>query len=135
MAYARGDGRGSRLCRWHPSTLYYSGATLTLGGVWDEGIAAIREANRLNPLHPGYQSILPGIHLLLAGQPAAAMREVPPGPEPLEERGNLVRALAFHQLGDNERAEAELSIALTTEPRLLDDECAIVVDAWARALS
>jgi TolB-like protein len=122
--------RAIALCRWHPSTLYYSGALLTLAGAWDEGIAAIAEANRLNPLHPVYQSILPGIHYLLSGKPAEAVREVPPGAQPLEERGNLVRALAFHRLGDDQRAEAELKIALTAEPRLLDNDCSIVVDEY-----
>lgn len=122
--------RAMGLCRWHPTTLYNCGVMLTLAGAWNEGIAVIRQANRLNPLHPWYQCVLPGIDLLLRGEYSEALREVPPSGHPAEERGSLVRALSFAHLGDEERADAEFAVALRAEPRLLDDRCRLVVDEY-----
>lgn len=110
------------------SLLYTSGVLLTHVGDWQGGLEMIREATRLNPYHPGYQHVFLGMDRLFAGDGAGALAEVSLFRQPDDLWGPLLRCLALADLGYDEAAVRELDAALTIEPRLLDDDAALVTD-------
>ena len=136
VAFARGHtdqcradaGRAIELSPSHPSTLYASGVLLALSGAWDTGLECIRESNRLNPYHPGYQHVYLALDRLLAGDHTGMLAEASLHTHPEDLWGPLIRFLAFAGLGDNDRAGEELGDALAIEPDLLKDDAALIVE-------
>lgn len=122
--------RAVQLCARHPSTLYTAGMLLAIAGAWDEGIVAIREANRLNPLHGWHQHILLALDAVLAGDYAQALVEVSHGSHPQEARGALVRTLSLWRLGFPDQAAEEFEVALSAEPTLLDDDAIFIINGY-----
>lgn len=110
------------------SLLYTSGVLLIQVGDWGEGVAMIRESNRLNPFHPGYQHVFPGLERLVAGDDAAALAEMSLLRHPDDVWGPLLRFLALAGQGYDESARHELDAALLVVPELLDDDAAYVTD-------
>ena len=136
VAFARGHTdqcradarRAIALSPSHPSILYGSGVLLALAGDWDAGLECIRESNRLNPYHPGYQHLHLALDRLVAGDHIGMLAEASLLTLPDDLWGPLIRFLAFAGLGDHERARQELDDALAAEPTLLDDDAALIVD-------
>jgi TolB-like protein len=134
VAFARGHAeecrtdasRAVQLSPSHPSILYASGVLLALSGAWDRGLACIRESNRLNPYHPGYQHVYLALDRLTAGDHTGMLAEASLLTHPEDLWSPLVRFLAFAGLGDDDRAREELDDALVLEPTLLDDEAAFI---------
>ena len=112
----------------HPTTLYASGVLLALSGAWDTGLACIRESNRLNPHHPGYQHVYLALDRLMAGDHTGMLAEASLHTHPGDLWGPLIRFLAFAGLGDDDRAGQELDDALAIEPDLLDDDAVLIVE-------
>lgn len=108
------------------SLLYTSGVLLLQVGDWDDGIEMIRESNRLNPRHPGYQHVFLGIDRLLAGDDAGALAEMSLLRHPDDVWGPLLRFLALAGQGYDEGARHELDAALQVVPELLDDDAEYV---------
>ncbi|KAB7743992.1 hypothetical protein GA707_11030 [Nostocoides sp. F2B08] len=111
------------------SLLYTSGVLLLRTGDWDGGIEMIREANRLNPYHPGYNHVFLGMDRLFAGDNAGALAEMSLLHQPDDVWGPLLRALALAGLGMDEPAARELDTALAMEPGLLDNDAAFITDS------
>ena len=134
VAFARGHAeecrtdasRAIQLSPSHPSILYASGVLLALSGAWDTGLACIRESNRLNPYHPGYQHVYLALDRLMAGDYTGMLAEASLLTHPEDLWGPLVRFLAFAGLGDDDRAREELDDAVVLEPTLLEDEAAFI---------
>lgn len=110
------------------SLLYTSGVLLIQVGDWEEGMEMIRESNRLNPYHPGYQHVFLGIERLLAGDDAGALAEMSLLRHPDDLWGPLLRCLALAGQGYEESAGHELAAALVIEPGLLDDDAAYITE-------
>ncbi|MGB8020582.1 MAG: hypothetical protein WCF04_05095 [Candidatus Nanopelagicales bacterium] len=136
VAFARGHTdqcradarRAIELSPSHPSILYASGVLLALSGAWDMGLECIRESNRLNPYHPGYQHVYLAIDRLMAGDHTGMLAEASLHTHPEDFWGPLVRCLALAGLGHHERARQELDATLALEPDLLKDDAALIVD-------
>ena len=136
VAYARGhldqcraDAlRAIELSPAHPSILYASGLLLALSGEWDRGLGFIRESNRLNPYHPGYQHVYLALDRLMHDDPSGMLAEASLLTHPEDVWGPLVRFLAFAGLGDDDRAQEELDDALDLEPTLLTDDAAFLLE-------
>jgi TolB-like protein len=134
VAFARGHtdqcradaSRAVQLSPSHPSILYASGVLLALSGALDTGLACIRESNRLNPYHPGYQHVYLALDRLMAGDHTGMLAEASLLTHPEDFWSPFVRFLAFAGLGDDDRARQELDDALVLEPTLLDDEAAFI---------
>ena len=110
------------------SLLYTSGVLLFQVGDWDDGIEMIRESNRLNPYHPGYQHVFLGIERLVAGDDAGALAEMSLLRRADDVWGPFLRFLALAGQGYDEGARHELDAALLVVPELLDDDAAFVTD-------
>ncbi|HEX5916773.1 MAG TPA: hypothetical protein VFY76_02915 [Nocardioides sp.] len=108
------------------SLLYTSGVLLIQVGDWDDGVEMIRESNRLNPFHPGYQHVFLGLEHLVAGDDAAALAEMSLLRHPDDVWGPFLRFLALAGQGYDESARHELAAALVVVPELLDDDAAYV---------
>lgn len=108
------------------SLLYTSGVLLIQMGDWDEGVEMIRESNRLNPFHPGYQHVFTGLDRIVAGDHAAALAETSLLRHPEDVWGPFLRFLALAGQGYAESARHELAAALSVVPELLDDDAAYV---------
>lgn len=108
------------------SLLYTSGVLLIQVGEWRSGIDMIRESNRLNPHHPGYQHVFLGIDRLLDGDEAGALAEMSLLRHPDDVWGPLLRCLALAEQGYAESARHELAAALGIVPELVDDDAAYV---------
>jgi tetratricopeptide (TPR) repeat protein len=104
---------------------------LALAGAWDEGVATMREALRLNPSHPGYMHQLFALDRILAGDHAAALAEASLIHTPDAYWGPFYRSLALAGLGYHEQARAEFSAAVAIEPALADDPWS-VLGSYAR---
>ncbi|HYO19409.1 MAG TPA: hypothetical protein VES02_12180, partial [Dermatophilaceae bacterium] len=136
VAFARGHtgecrddaSRAIALSPSHPSILYASGVLLALSGAWDTGVECIRESNRLNPYHPGYQHIYLALDRLTAGDHTGMLAEASLHTHPEDLWGPLIRLLAFAGLGDDDRAREELGDAQAIEPDLLEDDAALIVE-------
>lgn len=134
VAFARGHtdqcrtdaSRAVQLSPSHPSILYASGVLLALSGDWDTGLACIRESNRLNPYHPGYQHVYLALDRMMAGDHTGMLAEASLLTHPEDFWSPFVRFLAFAGLGDDDRARQELDDALVLEPTLLEDEAAFI---------
>jgi TolB-like protein len=134
VAFARGHtdqcrtdaSRAVQLSPSHPSILYASGVLLALSGDWDTGVACIRESNRLNPYHPGYQHVYLALDRMMAGDHTGMLAEASLLNHPEDFWSPFVRFLAFAGLGDDDRARQELDDALVLEPTLLEDEAAFI---------
>lgn len=120
--------RAVELSPVNASLLYTSGVLLIQVGDWDEGIEMIRESNRLNPFHPGYQHVFLGLERLVAGDDAGALAEMSLLRHPEDLWGPLLRFLALARQGYEESARHELEAALAVAPRLLEDDAAFVTD-------
>jgi tetratricopeptide (TPR) repeat protein len=112
----------------HPSILYGSGVLLALSGAWDSGVACIREANRLNPHHPGYQHLYLALDRLKAGDDRGMLAEAGLLTQPGDLWGPLIRCLGCIRLGHDDLARQELEAALAIEPALLDDDAVMIVE-------
>lgn len=110
------------------SLLYTSGVLLIQVGDWDTGIDMIRESNRLNPHHPGFQHVFLGIERLLSGDDAGALAEMSLLRHPDDVWGPLLRCLALAGQGYEESARHELAAAVAMAPELLDHEASYVTD-------
>jgi tetratricopeptide (TPR) repeat protein len=136
VAFARGHtdqcradaNRAIALSPSHPSILYGSGVLLALSGAWDRGLECIRESNRLNPYHPGYQHLHLALDRLRLGDYAGMLAEASLLTHPADLWGPLTRFIAFAGLGDDDGAAQELDVALAIEPSLLTDDAAVIVD-------
>jgi adenylate cyclase len=136
VAFAQGNSeqcrtdasRAIELSPGHPSILYASGVLLALSGAWDTGLECIRESNRLNPYHPGYQHIYLALDQFMAGDHTAMLAVASLHTHPDDLWGPLMRFLAFAGLGDDDRAGKELNDAVAIEPGLLTDDAALIVD-------
>lgn len=134
VAFARGHtdqcradaSHAVQLSPSHPSILYASGVLLALSGAWDTGLGCIRESNRLNPYHPGYQHVYLSLDRLMAEDHTGMLAEASLLTHPEDLWGPLVRFLAFAGLGDDDRARQELDDALVLEPTLLEDDAAFI---------
>ena len=120
--------RAIELSPSHPTILYGSGVLLALSGAWDTGLECIRESNRLNPYHPGYQHVYLALDRLMAGDHTGMLAEASLLTHPEDLWGPLIRFLAFAGLGDDDRAGQELDDALAIEPDLLEDDAALIVE-------
>lgn len=110
------------------SLLYTSGVLMLRVDDWNGGIEMIREANRLNPYHPGYNHVFLGMDRLFAGDDAGALAEMSLLHHPEDVWGPLLRCLALAGLGLDEAAVRELDAALEVVPALLDEDAAFVAD-------
>ena len=136
VAFAQGDtescqqnaSRAIELSPSHPSILYGSGALLALSGAWEAGLESIRESNRLNPHHPGYQHVHLALDRLMAGDHTGMLAEASLLTHPEDLWGPLIRCLAFIGLGHDDQAWQELHAALAIEPELLTDDARLVVE-------
>jgi TolB-like protein len=136
VAFALGDtescqrnaSRAIELSPSHPSILYGSGALLALSGAWEAGLESIRESNRLNPYHPGYQHVHLALDRLMAGDHTGMLAEASLLTHPEHLWGPLIRCLAFIGLGHDDQARQELDAALAIEPELLTDDARLVVE-------
>lgn len=136
VAFAQGDtescqqnaSRAIELSPSHPSILYGAGALLALSGVWEAGLKSIRESNRLNPHHPGYQHVHLALDRLIAGDHTGMLAEASLLTHPEDLWGPLIRCLAFIGLGHDDQARQELDAALAIEPGLLTDDARLVVE-------
>ncbi len=120
--------RAVELSPVNASLLYTSGVLLIQVGDWDDGVEMIRESNRLNPFHPGYQHVFLGLEALVAGDDAAALAEMSLLRHPDDLWGPFLRFLALAGQGYDESARHELDAALVVVPELLDDDAAYVTD-------
>lgn len=133
VAYARGNvdecltnaRQAIELSPSHPSTLYASGVLLALGGAWDAGLQCIRESNRLNPYHPGYQHVYLALDRLMASDHAGMLAEASLHTHPEDLWGPLTRFLALAGMSDD-WARGELDAALAIEPDLFTDDAALI---------
>jgi TolB-like protein len=114
----------------HPSILYGSGVLLALSGAWDSGVGCIREANRLNPLHPGYQHLYLALDRLKAGDDLGMLAEASLLTQPEDLWGPVIRCVGYIGLGHDELARQELDAALSIEPTLLDDDAVMIVEQF-----
>lgn len=110
------------------SLLYTSGVLLIQVGDWDDGIALIRESNRLNPYHPGFQHVFLGLERLLASDDAGALAEASLLRHPDDQWGPLLRFLALAGQGFEVSAGHELDATLAVVPQLLDHDCAYLTE-------
>lgn len=120
--------RAVELSPVNASLLYTSGVLLIQVGDWDDGTDMIRESNRLNPFHPGYQHVFLGLERLVAGDDAAALAEMSLLRHPNDVWGPFLRFLALAGQGYDESARHELAAALVVAPELLDDDAVYVTD-------
>ena len=109
---------------FHPTTLAAAGSLIACAGEWDEGMALLREALRLNPLHPGYMHTLLAQDRLMADDDAAALAESSLIHAPGAIWGPLLRAMALVGLGHQDQARREMAAVLAIEPTFLDDPVA-----------
>lgn len=123
-------GRAIALSPAHPSILYGSGVLLALSGAWDLGVGCIREANRLNPHHPGYQHLYLALDRLKAGDDLGMLAEASLLTQPEDLWGPLIRCLGCIGLGHDDLARQELDAALAIEPALLDDDAVLIVEQF-----
>ena len=114
----------------HPSLLYASGFLLAISGDWETGVECIRESNRLNPDHPGYQHAPLALDRLMASDYAGMLAEASLVSNPEDLWGPLTRCLAFAGLGQDEQARQELDAALSIEPDLLNDDAALIIEQF-----
>jgi hypothetical protein len=122
------QSNSSRRTSSHPSILYGSGALLALSGSWGAGLEGIRESNRLNPYHPGYQHVHLALDRLMAGDHTGMLAEASLLTHPEDLWGPLIRCLAFIGLGHDDRAWQELDAALAVAPDLLEDDAALIAE-------
>lgn len=115
------------------SLAYTSGVLLLRCDDWAGGIEMIREANRLNPYHPGYNHVFLGMDRLFAGDNAAALAEMSLLRQPDDIWGPLLRCLALAGLGLDEPASRELDAALAVVPELLDHDAVFLTDSMLDA--
>ena len=104
-----------------PTVLASAGTMLSSSGEWDEGIAAVREAIRLNPSSPGYVHTMLAADSLLREDDAGALAEAAHIHTPSVEWGALFRALALAGLGYVDQARAEWAEVLRIRPEFGED--------------
>jgi len=110
---------------FHPTILATAGSLIAYAGDWEEGIALLREALRLNPLHPGYMHTLLAQDRLMVDDDASALAEASLIHAPGGIWGPLFRAMALAGLGHTDQARHEMDAVLAIEPTFLDDPVAI----------
>jgi hypothetical protein len=97
---------------------------LANGGDWEQGVALLREALRLNPLHPGYMHTLLAQDRIMVGDDAAALAEASLIHDSGSIGGPLFRAMALAGLGHTDQARQEMDAVLAIDPTFLDDPVA-----------
>jgi tetratricopeptide (TPR) repeat protein len=85
----------ARASPFNPTILATSGTLLANGGDRQQGVALLREALRLNPLHPGYMHTLLAQDRIMVGDDAAALAEASLIHDPGSIGGPLFRAMAL----------------------------------------
>ena len=125
--HGRAAVRSTRRCSTRP------GCCCIQVGDWDGGIEMIRESNRLNPFHPGYQHVFLGLERLVAGDDAGALAEMSLLRHPDDAWGPFLRFLALAGQGYDESARHELDAARLVVPELLDDDAAYVTEEFRDA--
>jgi adenylate cyclase len=114
----------ARASRFNPTILAASGTLLANGGDWEQGVALLREALRLNPLHPGYMHTLLAQDRIMVGDDAAALAEASLIHDSGSIGGPLFRAMALAGLGHTDQARQEMDAVLAIDPTFLDDPVA-----------
>jgi TolB-like protein len=109
---------------FHPTILATAGSLIAYAGDWEEGVALLREALRLNPLHPGHMHTLLAQDRLMVDDDAAALAESSLIHVPGAIWGPLFRAMALVGLGHPGQARREMDAVLAIEPTFLDDPVA-----------
>ncbi len=113
-----------------PTVPASAGTMLSSSGEWDEGIAAVREAVRLNPVSPGYVHTMLAGDLLLRGDDAGALAEAAHIHTSSFEWGALFRALALAGLGYVEQARVEWAEVLRIRPEFGEDPDTAFLDFY-----
>jgi adenylate cyclase len=108
----------------NPTLLATAGTLLANAGDWEQGVALLREALRLNPQHPGYMHTLLAQDRIMADDDAAALAEASLIHDPGRIGGPLFRAMALAGLGHTEQAHHEMAAVLELDPTFLDDPVA-----------
>jgi TolB-like protein len=109
---------------FHPTTLAAAGSLIAYAGEWKKGVALLRGALRLNPLHPGYMHTLLAQDRLMVDDDAAALVESSLIHAPGGVWGPLLRAMALVGLGHQDQARREMDAVLAIAPTFLDDPVA-----------
>ena len=124
VALARGDRSGCRthvdavieFAPHHPSFLYRAGLLSAGCGQWDEGIALIKRATRLNPHHPSHFRTMIVLDHLRRDDFAAALAEA----ELIRFDGYvwapLCSAICLNELGMTREAAEEVAVLVRTVP-------------------
>jgi adenylate cyclase len=108
----------------NPTLLATAGTLLANAGDWEQGVALLREALWLNPLHPGYMHTLLAQDRIMVDDDAAALAEASLVHDPGRIAGPLFRAMALGGLGHMEQARQEMAQVLELDPTFLDDPVA-----------
>jgi tetratricopeptide (TPR) repeat protein len=109
---------------FHPTILATAGSLIAYAGDWEKGISLLREALRLNPLHPGYMHTLLAQDRLMVDDDAAALAEASLIHAPGGIWGPLLRAMALAGLGHTEQARHEMDEVLAIDSTFLDEPIA-----------
>ncbi len=105
----------------NPTLLATAGTLIANAGDWEQGVALLKKALRLNPLHPGYMHTLLAQDRLMVGDDAAALAEASLIHDPGRIGGPLFRAMALAGLGHVDQAREEMAGVLELDPGFLDD--------------
>lgn len=118
----------------HPTFLYRAGLLTAGCGRWDDGIAIIERATRLNPHHPSHQRTLLVIDRLRRGDVAAALAHA----ELISFRGYvwgpLCLAMCLKEIGDHDGARRQVDALLAESPDFFDRAFEILSAAPAISL-
>jgi adenylate cyclase len=109
---------------YNPTLLATAGTLIANAGDWEQGTALLREALRLNPLHPGYMHTLLAQERIMVGDDAAALAEASLIYDPGRIGGPLFRAMALAGLGHVDQAREEMAAVIELDPGFLDDPAA-----------
>lgn len=130
----------------HADVLADMGHCYCLRENWDRGMALIRRAIQLSPVHPGWYHMAPSIHHLLNGDMAAATAEIRKAQMPGFFWYHAVAAAIYAEAGDRERSAAEVEDLLEVFPefsenaqrelriwKFQDELAAKLVEGWRKA--
>jgi adenylate cyclase len=104
----------------HPSFLYQAGLLTAGCGRWDDGIAIIERAIRLNPHHPSHQRVLLVIDRLRRGDVAAALNQAQLVRFDGYIWGPLCLAICLEELGLADEARREVAALEAVAPDFFD---------------
>lgn len=100
--------RMSKMASANPSLLFGAGVGTVATGDWDEGLALMRQATRMNPGHPGYWNLYHAVDLSIHGDHEAALDAATALDLPSTQIGGVLRAVFLARLDRREAAVAAL---------------------------